>query len=143
LNSWHINEYESAAMWKLYLESDEGIAIQSTLGRLNKSLKDTKETIFIGKIKYIDYEKESIPESNQYYPFLYKRKSFEYEKELRLFLKTPSHVISGDGTCLAAQLQPEHLQTIESLLRPSGQHSHEPFVNRCPFAVAQSPYDLS
>lgn len=96
LNSWHISEHESAAMWKSYLKSDEGIAIQSTLGRLNKSLKETKETIFVGKIKYIDYEKESIPEGNQYYPFLYKRKSFEHEKELRLFLKTPSHVISGD-----------------------------------------------
>jgi hypothetical protein len=27
---WHMNEHESAAMWKLYLKSDEGIAIQST-----------------------------------------------------------------------------------------------------------------
>ena len=29
VNCWHINQYESVAMWKLYLKSDEGIAITS------------------------------------------------------------------------------------------------------------------
>src|SRR5687767_6342526 len=27
VNCWHQNDYESAAMWKLYLKSNEGIAI--------------------------------------------------------------------------------------------------------------------
>ena len=30
VNCWHINSCESAAIWKLYLKSDEGLAIQST-----------------------------------------------------------------------------------------------------------------
>jgi hypothetical protein len=30
INCWHMNEHESAAMWKLYLKSNEGISIQST-----------------------------------------------------------------------------------------------------------------
>jgi hypothetical protein len=34
INSWHMNDYESAAMWKLYLKSDEGVAIRSTYQRL-------------------------------------------------------------------------------------------------------------
>jgi hypothetical protein len=38
VNSWHINEEESAAMWKLYLKSDEGVAIQSTIERLKSNL---------------------------------------------------------------------------------------------------------
>lgn len=44
MNCWHMNDYESAAMWKLYLKSDEGIAIQSTYARLKKSIIDSEET---------------------------------------------------------------------------------------------------
>src|SRR5215469_15260960 len=31
VNSWHMNDHESAAMWKVYLKSNEGVAIQSTV----------------------------------------------------------------------------------------------------------------
>src|SRR5580692_9299812 len=34
INCWHINERESAAMWKLYIRSDKGIALKSTVQRL-------------------------------------------------------------------------------------------------------------
>src|SRR5688500_2598177 len=30
INSWHLNDYESAAMWDLYSQRNAGIAIQST-----------------------------------------------------------------------------------------------------------------
>jgi hypothetical protein len=30
VNCWHMNEGESAAMWKLYLSAREGVAVQST-----------------------------------------------------------------------------------------------------------------
>lgn len=39
VNCWHMNEYESAAMWKLYLKTNEGIAIQSTYSKLTDSLR--------------------------------------------------------------------------------------------------------
>jgi len=84
LSCWHMNEYESAAMWKVYLRSDKGVAIQSTFKNLVKSFEDYHENdIFIGKIKYIDYDTASIPRKNAIYPFVYKMKSFEYERELR------------------------------------------------------------
>jgi len=87
ISSWHINEYESAAMWKLYLTSKEGVAIQSTFKRLKDSFKENKrDDIYIGFVKYIDYEKDSIPDGNIFNPFLYKRKSFEHEKELRAII---------------------------------------------------------
>jgi hypothetical protein len=86
INSWHLNNYESAAMWELYLKSDEGIAIQSTVRKLKDSFKNTKEDISIGKIKYIDYKKDTIAESlrgSPMGPYFFKRKSFAHEQELR------------------------------------------------------------
>lgn len=92
VNSWHIKEHESAAMWKVYLSNDEGIAIQSTYPRLIESLSPYKDfEIYVGRIKYIDYEKEAIPMGNLLSPFMYKRKSFEYEDELRALIWTPQH----------------------------------------------------
>jgi hypothetical protein len=83
INCWHLNEYESAAMWKLYLKSNEGISIRSTFSRLKECFKDDKHDVYIGKVKYIDYEKDWLPEGNLFYPFVHKRKSFEHEQELR------------------------------------------------------------
>ena len=89
INCWHSNEYESAAMWRLYLKSDEGIAIQSTYNKFKKSIIDD-EKVFIGKVNYIDYEKEYIDASNILGPFVHKRKSFEHEKEIRgIVMKWP------------------------------------------------------
>ena len=92
VNSWHIKEYESAAMWQLYLSNQEGICIQSTFKNLIESLESYKEfDIFIGKIKYIDYQNEAIPKGNILSPFTYKRKSFEHEEELRALIWTPQN----------------------------------------------------
>lgn len=82
INCWHMNNHESAAMWKLYLKSNEGIAIQSSYSKLKKSLIDD-ETVYLGVVKYIDYDTEYINEWNLLAPFMHKRKSFEYEQEVR------------------------------------------------------------
>jgi hypothetical protein len=96
VNCWHLSEYESAAMWKLYLKSDEGIAIQSTFGLLKTSLRDEDHSVFIGKVKYIDFEKDWMPEGNTLYPFVHKRKSFEYENELRAVIQEFRYKKNGE-----------------------------------------------
>lgn len=83
INCWHINSVESAAMWKLYLKSSEGIAIQSTFGRLKDGLAPSVAKVSIGKVQYIDYQEDTIPNGNLFYRALSKRKSFEHENELR------------------------------------------------------------
>src|SRR5437763_6535889 len=42
ISSWHINEYESFAMWQIFTQKSEGLAIQSTLGRLQEALQSDK-----------------------------------------------------------------------------------------------------
>ena len=85
VSSWHINEYESFAMWQIFTQNSEGIAIQSTIGRLQKALQKEKEfNQYIGEVNYIDYKKEYIPFDDMFFPFLFKRKSFQYEREVRI-----------------------------------------------------------
>jgi len=86
INCWHLSEHESA-MWNLYLKSNKGIAIQSTFDLLKTSLKDENHDVFIGRVKYIDFEKDWMPEGATLYPFVHKRKNFGHEKELRAIIQ--------------------------------------------------------
>lgn len=95
INCWHINEYESAAMWKLCLKSEQGIAVQSTWKRLKESFNEPDE-IVIGKVEYIDYCDEPVREYDPRFPFFYKRKSFEYERELRPVTQSLSVAFNQD-----------------------------------------------
>jgi hypothetical protein len=83
INAWHCSEHEPAAMWRLYLKSDEGIAIRSTFGRLGESFRNAEPQVFIGLVRYVDYDLDPMPEGNTLAPFVHKRHSFEHERELR------------------------------------------------------------
>lgn len=84
VNCWHMNNSESAAMWKLYAQTDEAVAIQSTYARLHNNLD---KGTYVGIVRYIDYEKDWLPEGNGFWPYVHKRRSFEHEKELRVLIQ--------------------------------------------------------
>jgi hypothetical protein len=83
VNCWYLDNYESEAMWKLYCPDNKGVAIQTTYKKLVDSINHD-ENLYIGLIKYIDYETEWFPSGNIFYPIMHKRKAFQYEKEIRL-----------------------------------------------------------
>ena len=85
INCWHGGETESAAMWRQYGTAAGSIAIQSTYERLVSALPDES---YIGLVQYMDYSnpENQIPWGNLMSPFMYKRKEFEYEKEVRAFI---------------------------------------------------------
>jgi len=98
ISSWHINEYESFAMWQIFTQKSEGLAIQSTLGRIQNALNTDKDyQQHIGEVNYIDYKKEYIPFDNTFFPFLFKRKSFQYEREIRIISDLTSHNLEIDN----------------------------------------------
>jgi hypothetical protein len=90
VSCWHLNDVESAAMWQLYASHGEGIVVQSTFARLVDSFQDSHSSmwdVYVGKVRYLDYEREGFSEGNNYLPFLHKRSSFEHEHELRAIIR--------------------------------------------------------
>jgi hypothetical protein len=84
VNCWHMNRTQSAAMWGLYTSnSQEGVAIRSTVGRLTKALAGCDKDIYIGSVLYLDTEKRPISADSAFNMVLTKRKSFEHENEVR------------------------------------------------------------
>jgi len=89
VNCWHQNNYESEAMWKLYVPSGEGIAIRTTIKNLKNSLANYDEPMEISNVNYINYERDLIHENLTLAPFITKRKSFEHEREIRALIYRP------------------------------------------------------
>jgi hypothetical protein len=83
---WHASDYESAAMWRLYGELHNAVAIVSSRDRLTAGLAVSSEEILCGTVKYLDYDTASIDISNGLNPLLHKRKSFQFENEVRLVI---------------------------------------------------------
>jgi hypothetical protein len=109
VNCWHINEYESHAMWKLYGTGD--IAIRSTIQRLQDSFANYKPLVRMGEVEYIDHltaalrlERDDVRKwGSNFAPLFLKHKSFSYENELRVMTftarprpRTPGIVVPVD-----------------------------------------------
>jgi hypothetical protein len=102
INCWHLNEFESVAMWKIY---GKAVALQSTYRRLVKALKKCPCAIRIGEVSYIVPGKESFktvgPET-VFLPWLHKHRGFEYEREIRAVIwETGDMPVLDDGSVLA------------------------------------------
>jgi hypothetical protein len=83
VNCWHVNENESEAMWKLYLQGDQGIVLRSSVQRLINSLAGYAPHVHIGKVKYVDHFTSEVAVNNFFEFALLKRRSLEHERELR------------------------------------------------------------
>ncbi len=89
VNCWHSNEYESLAMWKVFLKSEEGVVVKTSVARLKKAFISPQK-IYIGQINYYDYSSEDpsniIKSDNIISHAFYKRKYFIYENEIRALI---------------------------------------------------------
>jgi hypothetical protein len=83
VNCWNVNAHQSAALWEQYVDSQQGIAIRTTVNNLINALDRSDRNLTFGNIEYIDYDNDAIPEGE--IPTLYhKRESFEHEEEYRI-----------------------------------------------------------
>jgi hypothetical protein len=92
VSCWHMNDDESAAMWTVYLNGREGVALQTTVGALRAELDagSADTPVYVGAITYLDYQRQSW---GQYRPFnavMHKRRSFAHEQELRAVVVRPT-----------------------------------------------------
>jgi len=98
VSCWHINNYtDSAALWKVYMKSDEGIAIQTTVKKLISVLEASAENIPFDLVS-VNYDtKKLFFKTNRsdgkilwtpkYEEVLFtKRSCFQHENELRIIL---------------------------------------------------------
>lgn len=89
LSCWHINDAESAKMWKKYTNDDpESIVIRSSYAKLRDVLKPYGADVEIGKVEYVDHATHDPGHADSLGSFYQKDVQFRYENELRaLYLR--------------------------------------------------------
>jgi hypothetical protein len=60
VNCWFLGNAESQRMWNEYVGSVEGVAVRSTLKRLDQSILAKQEFTTIGKVKYVDFSEHDM-----------------------------------------------------------------------------------
>lgn len=81
---WNISNSESAALWKIYSDFNQGIMITTKVTSLIEAFKETKEGIDLSEVKYINHSSDEMPDGNMMYSVIHKHIAYSYEKELRL-----------------------------------------------------------
>jgi hypothetical protein len=87
VNCWHMAEYESAAMWRLYSHGSNGVALQSSYTRLVETFAEADHDVYVGRVRYIDYDRDRFPDDDPHHPMMHKRRAFEHEREIRAVVK--------------------------------------------------------
>lgn len=113
ISCWFVSEHESAAMWELYLQSPEGIAIKTDHESLTRAIDADPLTGRTSLVRYIDYETTPIPLWNGFFPFVHKRLSFAHENELRAIIWSKeacnTSKVPSDAKSLAIHIEPVEL----------------------------------
>lgn len=105
LNCWYAADFESAAMWSIYDREGRGVAIRTTKQKLQKSLTGTN-SVHGASVQYVDYS-QWIPEGNVFGSFLFKRLSFEHEREYRLLTRWAPKAIRVDENNTVIEAEPD------------------------------------
>lgn len=90
ISCWHKNSTENMVMWELYGQSENSVAIKTTVEKLESSfsLKEVYRIALefaLDEVKYMEHKSIS-SERNYRQPFFIKRPYFEFEQEARLYL---------------------------------------------------------
>ena len=87
INCWHINDFESAAMWQVYSQKGFGIAIVSDVDRMREALEGEIKELYLGSVRYIDHKVDAVDMKNTFQVFLAKSHAYSYEREARLMCR--------------------------------------------------------
>lgn len=101
VSCWNMKDSQSAALWKVYVEGNNGVAIKSTVEELKNSINWFPESHFEyllepGKVKYHITGEEP---TGYYAPIFTKRDIFDFEQEYRIVLTSfePLDDVNIDG----------------------------------------------
>ena len=84
---WHESDVESVAMWKLYTQGNDGVAIQTTAARIESCLSSLS-FVGVGRVDYSGHDPDQVGKGSAgLIVSLLKRRSFAHEQDVRVFMQ--------------------------------------------------------
>lgn len=89
-NCWNQDIEESVALWSMYGPSRGGVAIRSSVGAIKSALDPNggspQNELYIGRVRYVNFDTVTMPEDNALWPVVHKRLPFRFEQEVRVVM---------------------------------------------------------
>lgn len=103
VSCWFAGSEESQRMWRTYASLSEGIAVRSTVDRLDKSLGWKQEATLIGRVKYVNFARHDMTTylgQQSHQRALLKREKYAHEQEIRIVALNDVHAnaLNPDGS---------------------------------------------
>lgn len=95
VNCWHLSRHESDALWQIYGRNDAPVAIRTTGKRLSQCFSRSEHPVYIGMVYYTNYQFGGISPAYEKFSFLFKRDSFQHEREVRAVIRTSTPPAAG------------------------------------------------
>jgi hypothetical protein len=95
VSCWHLSRHESDALWQVYGRSDAPVAIRTTAQRLFDSFRTAEYPVYVGMVYYTDFNYGAIEPSYERFTYLFKRSSFQHEREVRAIIRVSTPARAG------------------------------------------------
>jgi hypothetical protein len=110
VSCWRYGPNESEAMWRIYGAGQASAALVLPYSTLRDSLNE--ESLFIGQVRYFDFNRDVLPGGNIYWPLVFKRHEYEHEHEVRIVKVDPSFLTSNPEVSNEASAHPSIPSTV-------------------------------
>lgn len=117
VSCWTVELADNNRMWKEYGRLDEAVMVETTVGRLLDCLG---EDFLIVHVQYIDIECDRIPQRHSLFPFFFKDKSYNWEKEVRIIADMDLGAKFGTARIVPVRLEDLVTRVVVSPTAPDG-----------------------
>lgn len=82
-NCWRLGTDEDPEIWGQYADG-RGVAIETTYSQMEQFVAPEQEDLYMGIVRYLDYEEDFTPTGIFYALYFYKHRMFDGEQEFRV-----------------------------------------------------------
>jgi len=82
-NCWRLGTDETPEIWEQYADG-RGVAIETTYEQIERQIAPGEEDLYMGIVRYLDYEEDITPTGIPYALYFFKHREFDDEQEFRV-----------------------------------------------------------
>ena len=107
-NCWRLGTDEDPDIWERYADG-QGVAIETTFRQMEEFIAPDQEDLYMGIVRYMDFEEDITPTGIPYVLYFYKHRTFDGEQEFRVLTNRGGNPIPRtDGKEIPPESRPDN-----------------------------------
>lgn len=107
-NCWRLGTDEDREIWEQYADG-RGVAIETTYEQIERYVAPDEEDLYMGSVRYLDYEEDFTPTGIPYALYFFKHREFDGEQEFRILTNRGGNpILWTDGRETTPEMRPDN-----------------------------------